>query len=211
MPDWRVIEGRYLRLVSAVRRLYLEEILRRGEGASTLAVAEGALADVKGVQKAVEPARLPVCRHLEEALEEPAPGRIREVAAAFRDLEPHLRWRQNPNYDDQKMGAGTMQSYGYTDFFGTHGLARHAGFAAGLLLLGPGILYPDHHHAAAEVYHVLSGAARWRREDGPWESKPPGSCIYHAPWTAHAIRCGEEPLLALYCWVGEVDHPAYII
>jgi len=65
-------------------------------------------------------------------------------------------------------------------------------------------LYPDHNHAAAEVYHVVGGAADWWREDRGWAALSAGAVIAHAPHVRHAMRTGDEPLLALYCWQGEI-------
>ena len=81
----------------------------------------------------------------------------------------------------------------------------------GFLLLGPHTLYPDHAHAAEEVYHVVSGRASWRRGDGPWRPEPPGAVVHHAPHVPHAMRTEHEPLLALYCWMGDVATPADLL
>ena len=74
--------------------------------------------------------------------------------------------------------------------------------AAGFLILGPGIVYPDHHHVAEEIYIPLTGGT-----DGAWATaafrrREAGEIIHHRSNVSHAMRTGEEPLLALYLWRG---------
>jgi quercetin dioxygenase-like cupin family protein len=138
-------------------------------------------------------------------------GPLADVARAFALVEPALAWTQNPNYSDAKLGQGYMAGYAYCDFIGPRGLMDNGSVAMGVLILGPGRLYPDHNHPAAEIYHILSGTADWSRDSGSFAAKPPGSAIYHAPWVRHAMRTGEETLFALYGWVGEVAVAADLV
>jgi len=131
-----------------------------------------------------------------------------EIALAFELLELDLAWVQNPNYSNARLGAGYMDNYAYCDLIGPRGLTGDNGFAAGFLLLGPGLLYPDHHHAASEIYVVIGGTASWRVENHEWAEHPPGSIIHHAPRIVHAMQCHQEPLLALYFWLGDVTQAA---
>jgi quercetin dioxygenase-like cupin family protein len=71
-----------------------------------------------------------------------------------------------------------------------------------VLVLGPRVHYPAHHHAALELYVPLSGTARWQQGGGPYALRAPGSAIEHASNEPHAMRTDDEPLLALYCWRG---------
>ena len=67
-------------------------------------------------------------------------------------------------------------------------------------MLGPATLYPHHRHEAEEIYVPLSGTAAWQRGDAIWREHPPGTLIHHLSEEPHAMRTGEEPLLALYLW-----------
>lgn len=172
-----------------------------------LRVAEK-LDDVDEIDCGPAPARKPACRHLPAVFSSTQDGHLVALIHSFRELEPFLHWTQNPNYSDELLGAGYMNNYAYCDVVGSQGLIDCNDLVIGFLLLGPHRLYSDYHHAASEVYHVISGNAAWRQGSAPWQRKLPGQCIYHAPWVPHATRCGDELLLALYCWAGDVARPA---
>jgi quercetin dioxygenase-like cupin family protein len=104
-----------------------------------------------------------------------------------------------------------MAGYAYADLVGPRGLIAADRVAMGLLILGPGRLYPDHNHPAAELYHVLAGTAEWSRDGGAFARQPPGRRIWHPPWMRHAMRIGEETLLAWYAWVGPVTVAADLV
>lgn len=69
----------------------------------------------------------------------------------------------------------------------------------GVIMVGAGCEYPLHHHPPAEVYLVLGGDAEWRW--GGAEHFAPvaaGSVIHNNPDDVHAIRAGEDPVVALW-------------
>lgn len=198
------------RLLTAVGALYTAEADRRPELAGLLAPLRQALRPRPADR---QPARQvkPASALLPQILAAGRRGPLAEIVEAFATVEPALRWTQNPNYDDAKLGAGYMAGYAYADFVGPRGLADAAGVAIGVLILGPGRLYPDHNHPAAELYHVLAGTAEWKAGAGGFQPRPPGSAIYHAPFVSHAMRVGDEPLFALYGWVGDVATAADLV
>ena len=124
------------------------------------------------------------------------PGLVRAVCRAA----PSLAWRQT--YGPDEVGAAFIENYGWTELFGARGRER-AKTAGGLLLLGPNTSYPAHRHEAEEIYLPLSGAADWQQGDAIWRKRPPGTLIHHCSEEIHAMRTGNEPLLALYLWRGE--------
>lgn len=73
----------------------------------------------------------------------------------------------------------------------------------GLTLIGPHTHYPAHRHPAVELYQVIAGTAQWQL-NGQWSPKPPGSFILHPADAVHAMRTGDQPLLALYSWSGDI-------
>lgn len=190
-------------LLGALRRLYSRDAAADPAAAAVLRRVLAALDGAEGPERAPERRLLPACGLLPAALQAAAAGPLAELAAAFAAVEPALAWVQNPNYSDRTMGPGYMAGYAYANVVGPTGLIDRPGVLAGLLLLGPGRLYPDHAHPAAEVYHVVAGRADWRRDGGGWQARDPGACIHHAPWVRHATRIGGETLLAWYCWHGE--------
>ena len=154
---------------------------------------------------------LPVRRFLAAALSNVCSGPLADIAEAFALAEPGLAWLQNSNYTAQRMGPDFVDRYGYVELVGPARAFESRKLLVGFLLLGPHTLYPDHAHAAEEVYHVVSGRASWRRGDGAWQIEPTGSVIHHTPHMPHAMRTEDEPLLALYCWMGNVTAPADLL
>ncbi len=120
-----------------------------------------------------------------------------ELVCAVCRAAPSLAWQQT--YTPNELGAAFVDNYGWTELFGARG-RRSAKTAGGLLLLGPHTLYPAHRHEAEEIYLPLSGAADWRQGDAIWRKRPPGTLIHHCSEEIHAMRTGDEPLLALYLW-----------
>lgn len=167
-------------------------------------VAAGAEDAVAGwpearVTRAVTPGMLPVCGVLEAAARG-APAPFAGLVAGLRDGAAGLHWGQT--YGMADFGADFLRSYGWTEMIGLRGPIASEVVAVGILLLGPGIDYPPHAHAAAEVYLPLSGRALWMRGEGPYAPVAPGQVIRHDPWMAHGMRTGDEPLVAAYVWRG---------
>lgn len=138
-------------------------------------------------------------KHL-DAIERLAGDRWRPMASLLREHGAAFHWGQT--YTAADFGVDFIDNYGWLEVFGTRGHFENDKIAAGLLLLGPDIVYPDHHHVAEEVYVPISGMARWRKGDGAFIERAPGAVIHHPSNVNHAMRTGGEPLLALYLWRG---------
>jgi hypothetical protein len=134
--------------------------------------------------------------------------RVAEIAADFarplaRLLVEHrqsLSWGQT--YTEADFGTVFIQNYGWLEVFGTRGPFVNDTVAGGVLLLGPNLLYPDHHHIAEEIYIPLTGGAEWRMGEGAFRVHEAGEVIHHTSNVSHAMRTGSDPLLALYLWRG---------
>lgn len=195
----------YPRLLREVARLY------GGADAPMLRHAAEVLARVDADRpRPGKGARLPVARFMGAAIAAARKGPLKELAEAFAAVEEASDWVQNPNYGGGAAGRQFLDNYGYVEFVGPDRAYESRALLVGFLMLGPGTHYPDHGHAAEEVYHVVSGHARWRREGRDWRQEPPGAAIHHAPHQRHAMRAGAEPLLALYCWSGAIQTPAQL-
>lgn len=195
----------YARLIHAIVRLYRAPPHVADPGTSMLNAAADFLADFDvGRLKAEAGRRKPVRRHMSAVIAAARGGPLRQLADAFIAVEPYSDWLQNPNYTADTIGPAFFESYGYVELVGPGRPVESDAFLIGFLLLGPGTLYPDHSHQAAEVYHVVAGTAEWWREDQDWTTRPPGAAIAHASGVRHAMRARDEPLLALYCWQGEI-------
>lgn len=207
-------EDAYARLLVAISGLYRADADGAdADGASAGGPMLGAAAArlrglLAGDPKVAGGQRKPVGRFMPDVLRLAATSPLNAVAEAFAAVEPVSDWVQNPNYTAAAMGRRFVDSYGYVELVGPGRPYPSREMRVGLLLLGPGTHYPDHAHAAEEVYHVVAGTAEWWREDRDWHRAPPGSAIHHAPRVRHATRTRDEPLLALYCWGGAILQPA---
>lgn len=142
---------------------------------------------------------LPVLDTL-DAIHRQAPPACRTLAAQLCALAPRLAWRQT--YRPGEVEDAFLRGYGWTELVGVQGLVRDPSISAGLLLLGPHVRYPPHRHPALEHYVPLSGVADWYDEDRGWRPEPPLATIVHRSGISHAMRTGEQPLLAYYQWTG---------
>ncbi len=131
------------------------------------------------------------------------------VAAAARQLAPLLDWYRiyhGPGMDPE-LAEGMLAG----QVVGQAGLVPHAAFRAGLFLLGPGIHYPLHTHAAAEVYYGLSGRLSLAHGLGGAPFKlTPGTYSVTPPGRLHSLTTGSGPVLLAYLWAGAVDAPIWV-
>ena len=158
-----------------------------------------------------EPRTLPACSLLPETVGA-AIAVASDVAAAIAAVEQGLHWKQNPNYSDAAMGQpGYMDGYAYAEIVGPSGFFAGDDFLLGLLLIGPGRVYPDHYHAAPELYWTLTGPSRWRNGRGGWAVRDAGSIFWHDPFVVHATVTEATPLLAVWAWAHDVGEPAKLV
>ena len=147
----------------------------------------------------LEPNALACLDHLGGAADIASPA-ARPLAGLLDRRRGAFRWGQT--YTAADLGQRFVDNYGWLEVFGTRGHFANGSVAGGVLLLGPGVVYPDHHHEAEEIYIPLTGGAEWRMGDGPFAVRAAGEIIHHASNVNHAMRTGQEPLLALYLWRG---------
>jgi len=149
--------------------------------------------------RSLEPRALGCLRHLDR-LAELAPSSAKPLAQFVASHRDALRWGQT--YTAVDFGQGFIENYGWLELFGTRGHFVNDAVAAGLLILGPEIVYPDHHHIAEEIYIPLTGGTEWRMGEGGFHIREAGEIIHHASNVNHAMRTGRQPLMALYLWRG---------
>ena len=129
-----------------------------------------------------------------------AGAEAKPLARLLQERRDAFRWGQT--YTEADFGRRFIDNYGWLEVFGTRGHFDNKKIAGGFLILGPGIVYPDHHHVAEEIYIPLTGGADWRMGEGEFRRREPGEIIHHTSKMNHAMRTAEEPLLALYLWRG---------
>ncbi|MDX8439792.1 dimethylsulfonioproprionate lyase family protein [Mesorhizobium australafricanum] len=149
--------------------------------------------------RALETRPLGCLGHLDRIAELAATD-AKPLAQFVADHRGALRWGQT--YTAGDFGQGFVDNYGWLEVFGTRGHFVNDEVAAGLLILGPDIVYPDHHHIAEEIYIPLTGGTEWRMGEGGFHVRDAGEVIHHPSNVNHAMRTGKEPLMALYLWRG---------
>jgi mannose-6-phosphate isomerase-like protein (cupin superfamily) len=154
---------------------------------------------------------LPVGRCLAAACASAQSGPLANIADGFASLADRGVWQQNPNYVNAPPSPDFLEHYGYVEFIGPGRTLHSTLIRVGFLMLGPKTVYPPHAHPAEEVYHVVGGQAQWWRDGVDWHVENPGAAIHHAPHVPQATRCKVEPLLALYCWSGEIEAAARLV
>lgn len=157
-----------------------------------------------------EPRRLPVLRHLPQALGE-AMVFDADIAAAIAACEESLQWRQSSAYTDEVLGEGFTANYGWAEIIGPHGYFPGDDFLLGLLMLGPDRHYTDHFHPAPELYWPLTGGTLWKKGDTAFAVQPAGSAIWHPSMMVHATKTRDQPLLTVWSWTGDTGTPARLV
>jgi len=151
-------------------------------------------------ERNLKPAGLPCLRHLDRAANADSGTAEWAFVVALAANRNELCWGQT--YTAAELGDDFLADYGWMELFGARGHFAHDIIAAGFLVLGPHTLYPDHHHAAEEIYVPLTDGTSWRKGEGRFASRRAGEVIHHPSNVSHAMRVGEEPLVALYFWRG---------
>ena len=159
----------------------------------------------------IRPSSLPVVQQwLDKACQQPTAPQCGPLVAALRQGVEPLHWLSlEPDYVGEQAAAG----FAYTQLIGPpidlQNVSKFASdkIAAGFILQAPGIFYSPHYHKAIEFYGVLAGTARWQLGSQPPTWQPSGSCIFHDSDVPHAMETADEPLLAIWAWLGEVDSP----
>ena len=146
-----------------------------------------------------DPHPLACLRHLDRAAELSLAD-AKPLARLLAGYRNDFHWGQT--YSEADFGQEFIDNYGWLEVFGTRGHFVNDAVAGGFLILGPGLIYPDHHHVAEEIYIPLTGGTEWRMGEGDFRVRGAGEIVHHASNVSHAMRTGKEPLLALYLWRG---------
>jgi len=188
-------------LINAVRDIFAAEAAKDTAKAPQLKRVLALLPELRPDSERPEATQLPVCRHLARALDLGEVGPAAAAAKALRELEPTLAWAQSAHHNAEKRGAYFMDNYAYCSL----GLSGSAVLDLGVMLLGPGIIYPVTSYASEGVFLVIGGSPEWKSGDEPWRRVEAGSIICRPFDGAEGKRPGEEPMLALYAWIYQED------
>ncbi|MEP6972097.1 MAG: dimethylsulfonioproprionate lyase family protein [Betaproteobacteria bacterium] len=149
----------------------------------------------KGGQPALE---LPACKYLAQALgiARATAKPVAALATALDALAPTLSWRRRVkgSGDDPSFHDGHANAW----IVAPDGLERRDDVIVGISLLAPHTRYPLHQHPPREIYLVLSDG-EWFNPDQGWYRPGIGAVVYHPEHMLHAMRAGDDPLLAVWC------------
>ncbi|GAA4731718.1 dimethylsulfonioproprionate lyase family protein [Actinomycetospora chibensis] len=145
---------------------------------------------------------LPVLAHLDDAVARAGEEVDAHLAGALAPLAAAAAWQQTAAYVASPPDASFLDLYAHAT------LADAEDVALGLVLLGPGVRYPPHHHPAEEFY-LPAGAIRWVHAAGADPApEPAGVLVHHEPWQPHGMWTGDRAVLLPYVWIGEVGTSA---
>ena len=166
------------------------------EAAASLGRIAAALA-TPGPRRDRPGSRLPVCAHLDAALDvDTGDAGLAALLDAFRAIEPDLEWTRRAARDETA-SASFPDGHANAMILGPGGLENRSDLWLGVSLLAPGVRYPDHSHAPEETYLVLSDGA-FRLGHGDWLTPGIGGSLYNPPRARHAMRSGATPFLAFW-------------
>lgn len=203
-------------LLAEVRALCQAAIVKQDEAVEPLAVMEREVAAL-GACRGGEAFTLPqVEHHLPPALAlargTPAEGLAGALAACL----PQARWCDVQGlYGAYPEHADFVGNYAFTliaggDFQGYPCPLASRTLYLGFTLQGPNTLYPGHYHQAVEIYMPVAGRAEWFRDSDGWRTREPGDFILHRTNEDHAMQSGDEPLLALFVWISDLDSDVFL-
>lgn len=138
------------------------------------------------------------------------------LVAALEAANSAIAWYPSKSYDDEPSMAAFVPRYAVAPIVGPDRFGRHCPYFSDRIFLGvslqaPGTDYAAHAHQAVELYYILAGSVDWQQGDGAWRAKAPGDFVRHAADEPHAMRTGDEPLLALFAWVSDVMSDVYLV
>jgi len=104
-----------------------------------------------------------------------------------------------------------VEGYAIIRLTGPKGMWYSEDLTSAVTIQGPNTFYPAHVHIQREVYGVIGGRAQWLRGGEPWVERESGEVIYHPSGVRHAVRTGDEPLMAFASWLDSVSRPSVIV
>jgi len=183
------------------------------EHASQWALPPETSGNARGTQRGATAA----AAHLDAALQASRGGRGARLAALLDPLARAGTWTQTSRYVLNPPHPKFLDNYAHTTLLGASGSHPWAvdetdTVTLGLLLLGPGTLYPHHHHPADEVYVPVTDGWWSHANAQPLQWEPSAVPIHHRSWQPHAAHAGQaHPLLAIYLWTGQRATSAHFI
>ncbi|MEL7543764.1 MAG: dimethylsulfonioproprionate lyase family protein [Pseudomonadota bacterium] len=142
---------------------------------------------------------LPAAAHLHAAVDLAASD-TQALVALFDAHRASCKWEQSYRRRDGLVGDDMLEGYGFVEVIGKKGPFLSDRVRLGIGVWGPGIDYPEHAHAAEEVYVPLAGHASFTLGGGDYQSRGTGTCVHVTPHLRHGFRTTDAPFVVLYVW-----------
>ena len=152
----------------------------------------------------VEVQKIPKETALKKALLTISDSSLKNIRKSIYKAYSEIQWNIDSGlfYEkDSGIGQEYLNSNMHTELIGPeNGAFKSDELRLGLFLLEPNTFYPDHKHAAPELYLNLTKGTEWRFEGMSWQEKASGSIIYNEPFCVHAMKTTRLPFLSVWCW-----------
>lgn len=132
-----------------------------------------------------------------------SPLAVAQAAHAAHDMLP---WGHNPVAS--KIAVEDDALFSVVNLMGPDAPLFCPTLRAGLYYQRPNTRYGLHSHAAVETYVILAGRALWTAGEAQREMSA-GHSVHHATYLPHACQTGEEGLVALWRWSGDIGIESY--
>lgn len=146
-----------------------------------------------------KPHALPATRHITQT-----PGATTAQSSAFltaiQALIPHADWRHG--YTAAQVGQDFLDRFCWCELAGPQGHFHSNQIRLTLAYWGPNLFYPRHHHAAEELYTVVSGEALFHADGTPVATLGPGQTRLHLTQQPHAMTTQDSAVLTCVFWRG---------
>jgi len=156
------------------------------------------------------PEGLPLSQEMHDIFDRISAGNDDAVIGSILALWPEISWFKGSRfYPDPKHAYFSEKLWG-AELVG-EGDAQYLSdgrFIALLMVLAPNSTYPLHAHRIEELYYIPSSMSAWSRDGKNWMSLPSDSVFFNQSYEPHAIRSGDEPMVAIclylppYGWEG---------
>ncbi|HEK0905519.1 MULTISPECIES: dimethylsulfonioproprionate lyase family protein [Pseudomonas] len=142
---------------------------------------------------------LPACSHLGAALTSAS----RElglwgISEACKLIASDLDWYQTHSPSHPKSASANFWiGHANATLYGPGSLVSSDRLRIGMSLLAPDVRHPDHSHAPAKMYLVVS-EGEFRKDGSDWAAPGYRGSLYTEAEVVHAMRSGPKPLLAFW-------------
>ena len=180
---------------------FSEDVLRiLGEReCPNLATLKTALSNRIPIAEPTIPNKTVSCAWMEKAIDNTPPD-LKLLGDTACKLADQAYWQESQRNVPGVFAGG----YAFVALIGPEGQLRSDEFKGGLFIQQPDTYYPPHAHDAEEFYFLLSGQPKWRAGKRKFVANP-GDLLNHAPRKVHSMETMNDPFLAIWAWVGDLD------